>query len=81
MLYSAGCKLDGVGHIGYSVSRRNAVTSNVLGAAAYYNKLDMLEFIKDKLEGLGSQIGPKFTFVNAFMMKSVCLRCSGPFPT
>lgn len=59
ILLAAGCTLDAFGHIGFSASRRNAVSSNVLGAAAYHNKLEMVDFILGKVQNVEQMINVK----------------------
>jgi ankyrin repeat protein len=59
ILLAAGCTLDAFGHIGFSASRRNAVSSNVLGAAAYHNKLEMIDYILGKVQNVEQMINVK----------------------
>ena len=48
ILLEAGCDINSCGHICLS-KRRNTVSSNVAGGAAYYGNTDVLSFIiKDK---------------------------------
>ena len=50
LLIAAGQRLDQVGHIGFSRSRRNSVISNVIGAAAYYGHKKLLLFLLGKVD-------------------------------
>jgi hypothetical protein len=44
-LVKAGCSIKDVGHICLSKKRKNTVISNVLGAAAYWGRVDLLKHI------------------------------------
>jgi hypothetical protein len=41
----AGCKITDVGYIGFSKKRRNQVLSNVIGAAAFHGKNELLKYL------------------------------------
>ena len=45
MLEKAGCKLTDQGHICLSKKRKNSVISTVIGAAAFYGKNEMLQYL------------------------------------
>ena len=44
-LIDAGCKITDLGHICLSKKRKNSVLSNVIGAAAYHGKNEMLKYL------------------------------------
>ena len=48
LLVAAGCTTNEVGHICLSKRRQNAVVSNVIGGAAYYGNIDVLNLIFNK---------------------------------
>lgn len=45
MLTKAGCKPTDIGHICLSKKRKNSVISTVIGAAAFYGKNEMLQYL------------------------------------
>jgi ankyrin repeat protein len=47
-LIERGCNVNSTAHITLSKKNRNSVVSNVLGAAAYYGRVDLVNFILDK---------------------------------
>jgi ankyrin repeat protein len=53
VLLKKGCKANEQGYIGFSRKRKNQVISNVLGAAAYSGKADILKnFLGKQFSGL-----------------------------
>jgi hypothetical protein len=44
-MMDAGCKITEVGHFCLSKKRRNSVKGNVLHAAAFYGKNEMLKYL------------------------------------
>jgi ankyrin repeat protein len=45
MLIGRGCKVEEEGHIGFSARRKNAVSSNVLGAACFHKHFALVEHL------------------------------------
>lgn len=50
-LVNNNCSLNDVGYIGLSRARKNAVASNVVGAAAFHGNWKVLEHILSKTRG------------------------------
>ena len=55
-LIDAGCKYTELGHICLSKKRKNSVLSNVIGAAAYHGKNEMLKYLLSQPQLRGSYI-------------------------
>ena len=55
-LIDAGCKYTELGHICLSKKRKNSVLSNVIGAAAYHGKNEMLKYLLSLPQLHGSYI-------------------------
>ena len=47
---AVGGNIDEVGHIALTKARRNSVKSNVIGAAAYFGRVEMLNFLLGKVD-------------------------------
>jgi ankyrin repeat protein len=51
-LVENGCSVGTINHITLSKKNRNSVVSNVLGAAAFYGRVDLVSYILEKYKGV-----------------------------
>jgi SpoU rRNA methylase family enzyme len=49
LLLQNGCKLEDCGFIGFSSKRKNLVISNVIGAAAFHGKSNLLKLLVERV--------------------------------